>query len=135
VKRRNADHHHEADARAAIVATERGGSGTDGRSVPGSLDDVPTWAVAAAVRRWYRGDCGARKPASGGVSSPRRSCLLTKHDTLEVTRGHGAPSIRPRDFFFIGAGNLAVGQEGPELAVSYANTAWLSQRRPAARRT
>jgi len=23
-----------------------------------ALDDVPHWAVAAAQRRWYRGDCG-----------------------------------------------------------------------------
>jgi hypothetical protein len=29
-----------------------------GEAFQAALDDVPTWAVAAAVRRWYRGDCG-----------------------------------------------------------------------------
>jgi hypothetical protein len=29
-----------------------------GEAFLAALDDVPTWAVAAAVRRWCRGDCG-----------------------------------------------------------------------------
>jgi hypothetical protein len=28
-----------------------------GEAFQAALDDVPTWAVAAAVRRWYRGAC------------------------------------------------------------------------------
>jgi hypothetical protein len=29
-----------------------------GEAFQSALDDVPHWAVAAAVRRWHRGDCG-----------------------------------------------------------------------------
>jgi hypothetical protein len=29
-----------------------------GEAYMAALDDLPTWAVASAVRRWYRGDCG-----------------------------------------------------------------------------
>ena len=35
---------------AAVEAT--------GEAFQAALDDVPTWAVAAAVRCWHRGDCG-----------------------------------------------------------------------------
>ena len=34
------------------------GAEASGEAFQAALDDVPTWAVAAAVRRWYRGDCG-----------------------------------------------------------------------------
>jgi hypothetical protein len=34
------------------------GAEATGEAFQAALDDVPTWAVAAAVRRWYRGDCG-----------------------------------------------------------------------------
>jgi hypothetical protein len=34
------------------------GAEATGEAFLTALDDVPTWAVAAAVRRWYRGDCG-----------------------------------------------------------------------------
>src|SRR5262249_18568980 len=29
-----------------------------GKAYLAALDDVPTWAVVAAVRRWHRGECG-----------------------------------------------------------------------------
>lgn len=32
-----------------------------GESYQIALDDVPTWAVIAAVRKWYRGECGMRE--------------------------------------------------------------------------
>jgi hypothetical protein len=34
------------------------GAEASGEAFLAALDDIPTWAVAAAVRRWYRGDCG-----------------------------------------------------------------------------
>ena len=34
------------------------GAEASGEAFQAALDDVPTWAVSAAVRRWYRGDCG-----------------------------------------------------------------------------
>jgi hypothetical protein len=34
------------------------GAEATGEAFQAALEDVPTWAVAAAVRRWYRGDCG-----------------------------------------------------------------------------
>lgn len=34
------------------------GAEASGEAFQAALDDVPTWAVAAAVRRWYRCDCG-----------------------------------------------------------------------------
>jgi hypothetical protein len=37
------------------------GAEASGEAFQAALDDVPTWAVAAAVRRWYRGDCGENK--------------------------------------------------------------------------
>lgn len=43
------------------------GAEASGEAFQAALDDVPTWAVAAAVRRWYRGECGeddAGKPYS-----------------------------------------------------------------------
>jgi hypothetical protein len=34
------------------------GAEATGEAFQAALDDVPHWAAAAAVRRWYRGDCG-----------------------------------------------------------------------------
>jgi hypothetical protein len=34
------------------------GAEASGEAFMIALEDVPTWAVAAAARRWYRGDCG-----------------------------------------------------------------------------
>jgi hypothetical protein len=34
------------------------GAEASGEAFQAALDDVPTWAVSAALRRWYRGDCG-----------------------------------------------------------------------------
>lgn len=34
------------------------GAEATGEAFQAALDDVPYWAVAGAVRRWYRGDCG-----------------------------------------------------------------------------
>jgi hypothetical protein len=36
---------------------EKGTTAT-GEAYTIALDDVPTWGVAAALRRWYRGECG-----------------------------------------------------------------------------
>lgn len=37
------------------------GAEATGEAFQAALDDVPTWAVASAVRRWYRGDCGVNE--------------------------------------------------------------------------
>jgi hypothetical protein len=34
------------------------GAEASGEAFMAALEDIPTWAVAAAARRWYRGDCG-----------------------------------------------------------------------------
>ena len=34
------------------------GAEASGEAFMAALDDIPTWAVTAAVRRWYRGDFG-----------------------------------------------------------------------------
>lgn len=38
--------------------TSEKGAEAKGEAYMIALDDVPAWAVDAAVRRWYRGDCG-----------------------------------------------------------------------------
>jgi hypothetical protein len=44
----------------ALPASQQNEAGAEasGEAFQAALDDVPTWAVSAAVRRWYRGDCG-----------------------------------------------------------------------------
>jgi hypothetical protein len=42
-------------------ANEKGAEAT-GEAYQAALDDIPPWAVAAAIRRWYRGDA----PPAGG---------------------------------------------------------------------
>jgi hypothetical protein len=44
----------------ALPAAQQNEAGAEatGEAFQAALDDVPTWAVAAAVRRWYRADCG-----------------------------------------------------------------------------
>ena len=44
----------------ALPAAQQNEAGAEatGEAFQAALDDVPTWAVAAAMRRWYRGDCG-----------------------------------------------------------------------------
>jgi hypothetical protein len=37
--------------------TSEAGAEAKGEAYMAALDDVPCWAVAEAVRRWYRGDC------------------------------------------------------------------------------
>src|SRR5262245_50621240 len=34
------------------------GAEASGEAFMAALEDIPTWAVAAAAHRWYRGDCG-----------------------------------------------------------------------------
>jgi hypothetical protein len=34
------------------------GAEASGEAFMAALEDIPSWAVAAAVRQWYRGDCG-----------------------------------------------------------------------------
>lgn len=40
------------------AAQNEAGAEATGEAFQVALDDMPTWAVAAAVRRWYRGECG-----------------------------------------------------------------------------
>lgn len=44
----------------ALPSSQQNEAGAEalGEAFQVALDDVPTWAVAAAARRWYRGDCG-----------------------------------------------------------------------------
>ncbi len=44
----------------ALPATTQNEAGVQasGEAYQVALEDVPTWAVAAALRRWYRGECG-----------------------------------------------------------------------------
>jgi hypothetical protein len=44
----------------ALPSSQQNEAGAEatGEAFQDALEDVPTWAVAAAVRRWYRGDCG-----------------------------------------------------------------------------
>jgi hypothetical protein len=44
----------------ALPSSQQNEAGAEatGEAFQAALDDVPTWAVASAVRRWYRGDCG-----------------------------------------------------------------------------
>jgi hypothetical protein len=47
----------------ALPSSQQNEAGVEatGEAFQAALEDVPTWAVAAAVRRWYRGDCGENK--------------------------------------------------------------------------
>jgi hypothetical protein len=47
----------------ALPAMQQNEAGAEasGEAFQAALDDLPTWAVAAAVRRWYRGDCGVNE--------------------------------------------------------------------------
>jgi hypothetical protein len=49
----------------ALPAMQQNEAGAEasGEAFQAALDDLPTWAVAAAVRRWYRGECGANERA------------------------------------------------------------------------
>jgi hypothetical protein len=44
----------------ALPSSQQNEAGAEaaGEAFQAALDDLPTWSVAAAVRRWYRGDCG-----------------------------------------------------------------------------
>lgn len=44
----------------ALPSSQQNEAGAEatGEAFQAALDDIPTWAVAAAVRRWYRGECG-----------------------------------------------------------------------------
>jgi hypothetical protein len=44
----------------ALPSSQQNDAGAEasGEAFQAALDDVPHWAVAAAARRWYRGDCG-----------------------------------------------------------------------------
>lgn len=46
----------------ALPAATKGETGAEarGEAYMAALDDVPSWAVAAAVRLWYRGQCGPK---------------------------------------------------------------------------
>jgi hypothetical protein len=37
------------------------GAEASGEAFQMALEDLPTWAVTSAVRRWYRGDCGVNE--------------------------------------------------------------------------
>jgi hypothetical protein len=44
----------------ALPSTQQNelGAEASGEAFMAALEDIPTWAVAAAAHRWYRGDCG-----------------------------------------------------------------------------
>ncbi|AXK79955.1 hypothetical protein DW352_05145 [Pseudolabrys taiwanensis] len=44
----------------ALPSAQQNEAGAEaaGEAFQAALEDVPTWAVAAAARRWYRGECG-----------------------------------------------------------------------------
>lgn len=44
----------------ALPSSQQNEAGAEatGEAFQVALDDMPTWAVAAAVRKWYRGECG-----------------------------------------------------------------------------
>jgi hypothetical protein len=44
----------------ALPSTQQNelGAEASGEAFMAALEDIPIWAVAAAARRWYRGDCG-----------------------------------------------------------------------------
>jgi hypothetical protein len=44
----------------ALPSTQQNelGAEASGEAFMAALEDIPTWAVAAGVRRWYRGECG-----------------------------------------------------------------------------
>jgi hypothetical protein len=44
----------------ALPSSQQNEAGAEatGEAFQAALDDMPTWAVAAAVRKWYRGECG-----------------------------------------------------------------------------
>jgi hypothetical protein len=44
----------------ALPSSQQNEAGAEatGEAFQVALDDLPTWAVAAAMRKWYRGECG-----------------------------------------------------------------------------
>jgi hypothetical protein len=71
----------------ALPSSQQNEAGAEatGEAFQAALDDVPTWAVAAAVRRWYRGDCGENERGQPydyhwrpGPAEPRRIALVEK---------------------------------------------------------
>lgn len=50
----------------ALPAQKTGAAGAEatGEAYCAALDDIPPWAVAAAIRRWYRGDIPTPSPRS-----------------------------------------------------------------------
>jgi hypothetical protein len=44
----------------ALPSSQQNEAGAEatGEAFQAALDDLPTWAVAAAMRKWYRGECG-----------------------------------------------------------------------------
>jgi hypothetical protein len=44
----------------ALPSSQQNEAGAEatGEAFQAALDDLPTWAVAAAIRKWYRGECG-----------------------------------------------------------------------------
>lgn len=47
----------------ALPSSQQNEAGAEavGEAYQAALDDVPTWAVVAAARRWYRGECGCNE--------------------------------------------------------------------------
>lgn len=56
----------------ALPAATKGETGAEarGEAYMAALDDVPVWAVQAALRRWYRGECVPTQFDSRGRSEP-----------------------------------------------------------------
>jgi hypothetical protein len=52
-----------------------------------ALDDIPAWAIAEAVRRWHRGECGAERnyrfaPAPAELRQVASDLLRPARDTV-----------------------------------------------------
>ena len=111
-----------------------------GEAYMAALDDLPTWAVAAAVRRWYRGECGKNSqgepydyhwPPSPAdlravslielwrvkARAEMASRLLTAEPLIEYSDEHRRDMRRKLANLFRNFGTPLVGQDGSGGAV------------------
>jgi hypothetical protein len=87
--------------------TERGAT-AKAEAYRDGLDDVPAWAVAAAVRAWRRGECGDRNyefaPSAAtlrevclGIMRPYQIALARLDDVLNAMTIEEAMDSKPID--------------------------------------
>jgi hypothetical protein len=78
----------------ALPSSQQNEAGAEatGEAFQAVLDDLPTWAVAAAMRKWYRGECGLNergeydyrwRPAPADL---RRIAFIERHAVLGRVR-------------------------------------------------